>query len=311
MKTLTLLVCTLLLSGAVCAQGKKSVKAPNLPWADSLFQAQQYAQALPAYELIVKKDAATTALTWNRLGYCYHALNKLTEAEQAYRKALALNPTATLKPFVLSRLARVSALKHEPDHAFEWLEQAVQAGYINLQEFDNHADYESLRADARFKQYHDKIYLANYPCMANEQARQFDFWIGEWDAYVRGTQQLAGHSRIDRASGGCMILENWTSAGSPFEGKSINFVDPVSGKWKQVWVGSGKMPNVSEFLNGEYRDGAMRFEYSTTDAQGKVTLTHFHFYNESPDQVRQLFQTSTDNGATWTVGYDFTYVRKK
>jgi hypothetical protein len=107
-----------------------------------------------------------------------------------------------------------------------------------------------------------------------------------------------------------MILENWTSKGGPFEGKSINFVDPETGKWKQIWVGSGKMPNASEFLNGEYRDGAMRFEFETVDKDGNKTLTHFHFYNENPSQVRQLHQTSTDGGKTWNTTYDFTYKRK-
>jgi hypothetical protein len=71
------------------------------------------------------------------------------------------------------------------------------------------------------------------------------------------------------------------------------------------------MPNATEFLNGEYRDGAMRFEYETTDNQGNTTLTHFHFYNEGPNEVRQLHKTSPDDGKTWNVTYDFTYKRKQ
>jgi hypothetical protein len=146
-------------------------------------------------------------------------------------------------------------------------------------------------------------------CMDITQAREFDFWIGEWDAYVTGTDKLAGHSRIEVASGGCMILENWTSVGQPFSGKSMNFVDPVSGKWKQVWVGSGGI-NVSEFLNGEYKDGAMRFEYENELPDGKMQFVKFHFYNVSKDEVRQHHQTSED-GAKWSTTYDFTYKRKK
>jgi len=151
----------------------------------------------------------------------------------------------------------------------------------------------------------------SFPCMEIQQAREFDFWIGEWDAYVTGAQNLAGHSVIQRASGGCMILENWTSTGGvPFEGKSINYVDPVSKRWKQVWVGSAGI-NVSEFLNGEYREGAMRFEFDTKNAQGNNQSVRFHFYNQSPEQVRQVHQTSDDGGKTWQTTYDFTYIRKK
>ena len=146
--------------------------------------------------------------------------------------------------------------------------------------------------------------------MTDAKAREFDFWIGEWDAYVTGTENLAGYSRIEMASGGCMILENWTSKAGPFEGKSMNFVDPETKKWKQIWVGSGKSPNATKFLNGEYRDNAMRFDFDSIDPAGKKQLVQFHFYNESPNQVRQVHKTSAD-GVTWTTTYDFTYKRKK
>lgn len=145
-------------------------------------------------------------------------------------------------------------------------------------------------------------------CMETTQAREFDFWIGEWDAFVTGTEKLAGHSKIEMASGGCMILESWTSVGQPFSGKSINFVDPVTKKWKQVWVGSGGI-NVSEFLNGEYREGAMRFEFQHELTDGSTQWVRFHFYNVGNNEVRQLHQTSA-NGADWTTTYDFTYKRK-
>ena len=107
-----------------------------------------------------------------------------------------------------------------------------------------------------------------------------------------------------------MILENWTSAGSSFSGKSMNFVDPVTNKWKQIWVGSNGI-NASEFTNGEYRDGAMRFECDSTNAQGMKTLIHFYFFNQTPDQMRQFHETSTDGGKTWVTTYDFTYKRVK
>lgn len=146
-------------------------------------------------------------------------------------------------------------------------------------------------------------------CMDIPQARQFDFWIGEWDAYVTGSDKLAGHSSIQLASGGCMILENWTSVGQPFSGKSMNFVDPTTLKWKQIWVGSNGL-NATEFLNGEYHDGAMRFEYETKHPDGKTQFVKFHFYNTSKDEVRQLHQTS-DDAKSWVTTYDFTYKRKK
>jgi hypothetical protein len=146
------------------------------------------------------------------------------------------------------------------------------------------------------------------PCIGNKQAREFDFWVGEWDVYKRSTTQLVGHSLIQVVSDGCAILENWTAAGSSGSGKSLNFIDPATGKWKQTWVGSR---GPQDFVNGEYKDGAMRFTFDLTDTKGHKLTGRFIFYKEGPDQVRQLNEVSADKGKTWTTSYDFTYIRKK
>jgi hypothetical protein len=106
-----------------------------------------------------------------------------------------------------------------------------------------------------------------------------------------------------------MILENWTANGSPGNGKSMNFVDAKSGKWEQVWVGSsGGGANI--FVNGEYRDSAMHFDFEQTDAKGNKLVGRFIFFNQGKNQVRQLNETSADGGKTWNTVYDFTYLRK-
>lgn len=152
--------------------------------------------------------------------------------------------------------------------------------------------------------------LANaYPCMNDAHAREFDFWVGEWNVYQTGTTTLVGHSKIEKASGGCMILENWTAVGIPNNGKSMNFVDPVTNKWEQVWVGSGgRGQNVGRFTMGEYKDGAMRFSFTLTRQSVKL-IGRFIFYNQGPNQVRQFQETSADEGKTWTTAYDLTYKR--
>jgi hypothetical protein len=107
-----------------------------------------------------------------------------------------------------------------------------------------------------------------------------------------------------------MILENWTSANVPYSGKSMNFIDAATGKWQQVWVGAEGGPQ-HIFVNGEYRDGAMHFDFEQTGAQGKKQKGRFTFFNQGPNQVRQLNETSDDEGKTWNTVYDFTYIRKK
>ena len=67
-----------------------------------------------------------------------------------------------------------------------------------------------------------------------------------------------------------------------------------------MWIGSNA-PDISEFLNGIYQDGAMRFEFQEKTPDGSKQFVKFIFYNEGPDQVRQHHQTSTDDGKTWTL----------
>ncbi|HEU5291872.1 MAG TPA: tetratricopeptide repeat protein [Cyclobacteriaceae bacterium] len=300
----------LLFSIALNAQKGKAKSKPTIQQADSLFLARDWNAAIPIYEAVLKKEP-DNSLAWNRLGFSYHNLSNYDKALLNYSKSLEYKPTPAIETIVQSRMARVYSVKSENDRAFQSLDRALQLGYANLSELDTQKEFDNIRSDSRFTEVVKRANVNAYPCMGNAQARQFDFWIGEWDAFVRGTNNLAGHSKIEMASGGCMILENWTSVGAPFSGKSMNFVDPVSGKWKQIWVGSGATPNASEFLNGEYRDGAMRFEFETRNPQGGKQLVHFYFFNEGPDQVRQFHEVSNDAGKTWTTTYDFTYKRKQ
>ena len=125
-----------------------------------------------------------------------------------------------------------------------------------------------------------------------------------------GTKSIGPGARsvIQLISGGCAILENWESSLS--NGKSINFIDPTNNKWKQSWAGN-YANGIQEFVNGEYKDSAMRFTFETIDAKGQKLMGHFVFFNQGPNQVRQFNETSADGGKTWITSYDFTYYRKK
>lgn len=66
-----------------------------------------------------------------------------------------------------------------------------------------------------------------------------------------------------------------------------------------------------DFVDGEYKDSAMVFRFTTTEARGNKIAGRFTFFNQGSRRVRQLNETSADGGQTWSVGYDFTYKRKK
>ncbi len=274
--------------------------------ADSLFAQKEWKQARAIYESHLG-DTSTNSIEWNRLGYCCFQLGDLANAKKYFSKSLATNPPPFLKALVLSRMAMIDADKNDAQKALGELDSAVSAGYSNLPEMDSLKDFNSLRTKSEFKELRQKVYAIAYPCMVNPHAREFDFWAGEWDVYVTGTKFYAGHSLVQIISNGCALLENWNSSSS--NGKSINFIDPITNKWKQSWAGSYS-GGIQEFVNGEYKDSAMRFVFETTDVQGHKIMGRFIFYNEKPGQVRQFNETSNDEGKTWTTSYDFTYIRK-
>jgi hypothetical protein len=277
--------------------------------ADSFYLIQDWNNAKLAYEAALKADTLSS-LQWMRLGFANFNLKKYDDALNNYNQSLQNHPAAAMQSYLYSRLARVYALRNNTAETLENLDKAIEAGYLNFDEMDTLKDFAFVRNDEKFKTLRNKAYATAFPCTADPKAREFDFWVGEWDVYQTGTHFLVGQSVIQIASGGCMILENWTAVGVPHNGKSMNFVDQTSKKWEQIWVGSGGI-GANFFINGEYRDSAMRFEFEQPNQQGNKLKGRFTFFNQGPNQVRQLNETSPDGGKTWNTVYDFTYKRKK
>lgn len=131
-------------------------------------------------------------------------------------------------------------------------------------------------------------------CTAPEH-RQFDFWIGSWTVRSPDGTKTAGTSKISRASEGCAILEQWKGArGNP--GMSINYYDPSTKHWHQVWVGGD---GTILKLEGEFKNGAMVLEGETDDpkvgtpVKNRITWTPMSDY-----KVKQEWATSQD-GKEW------------
>ncbi len=297
-------------SWAAHASTGSFVPTSPIAGADSLFALGRWNEARAAYEAVAAHHGEQMqALSWNRLGYCYHNLGNYSEAVKNYNKANAAKPSAALKPFLDSRLARAYARLNDRDQALAWLDSAVHNGYALLLELDSLDDYSSIRNEQRFKSLRNTVFSAAYPCTSNAKSHDFDFWIGEWDVYRNGTTTpKVGHSLIQSASGGCMVLENWTSLANTHEGKSINYYDGAAGAWEQDWIGSDGQP--IHFTKGVYREGAMRFEFEAVQADGSKLPGRLTFFNLGPDKVRQFSEQSAD-GKSWQTIYDFIYIRRK
>lgn len=278
----------------------QNTPSPQMQAANELLSNKRWEEAARAYEVIVAAEPGN-ARAWYQLGMSRFALTQFESSIQAFEKNIAI----TKNPTAMYNVACAYARLNQKDKAIEWLEKAVSN---NLSPFTNIAadqDLAGLSAEPSFKELVTSLDKKRRPCIYSDNARQFDFWIGEWDVF-NPQGQKAGTSVIQQISDGCGILENWTGTlgGS---GKSINFYDPTSGKWYQYWMGANGIPSRYE---GTYKEDAMRYEGEAQSATGKVR-TRLTFFKVDTNTVRQLAEQSADDGKTWTTTYDFKYSRKK
>jgi hypothetical protein len=150
--------------------------------------------------------------------------------------------------------------------------------------------------------------------MCNTAAhRQFDFWIGEWEAFgLKG--QKAGDSKITAILDSCVILEEWTSTtiqrGVRFAGKSFNSYNSSTRQWQQTWTDNSG--STIEYLRGEGTEGKIiYYADKVAAAGGKFFIRRLSFTKINTDNIRQLGERSDDGGATWRIEYDLAYKRKK
>lgn len=142
------------------------------------------------------------------------------------------------------------------------------------------------------------------PCATQAHAA-FDFWVGEWDVFPNGSVNQIATSRIERLHNGCAVREQWMPV-SGEGGSSLNSLDAATGRWHQVWIGSGgetvrfeggavggKMVLNGYWadINGPGMDGLVRMTYSAQD----------------DGSVRQFGEVSTDHGLTWSPSFDLIY----
>lgn len=137
------------------------------------------------------------------------------------------------------------------------------------------------------------------------EARQFDFWLGEWDV-TNPAGKLAGTSRIESIAAGAGLLENWTGA-TGYTGRSLNAWNVAKKQWQQYWVGSDG--GVLE-LNGGLMDGCMVLT-AEHEVKGARRLERITWTPNADGTVRQHWEQSADGGRSWTTAFDGLYRRRK
>jgi hypothetical protein len=144
-------------------------------------------------------------------------------------------------------------------------------------------------------------------CQRDSTYAALDFWLGQWDVFVG--DQLVGTNRITRVLHGCAVLEEWrdTEGG---EGRSLFYIEPGTGRWKQVWVtDDARMVGGTKekHLIARLADGGVRFQGELPLPDGRLLLDRTTLTPIRPGEVRQLIETSRDGGTTWRAAFDARY----
>jgi hypothetical protein len=135
-------------------------------------------------------------------------------------------------------------------------------------------------------------------------ARQFDFWIGDWNVHTPDGK-LAGTNRITREYEGCVLHERYSTARG-YSGESLNAYDVGRKVWHQTWVDNeGSLL----LLEGSFVNGQMQLAGQTLARDGKVTKHRITWTPNADGTVRQFWE-STDANGQWITAFDGRYSRK-
>lgn len=145
------------------------------------------------------------------------------------------------------------------------------------------------------------------PCMTDEAFHAFDFWIGDWKVSSRANGKYAGDNSIKPIEGQCALLEEWKGQGGS-TGMSVNYYNPLTQKWRQVWLSAGAY---SLDIEGGMKDGSMVLEGTIWYYSSKQSAPFRGTWTPNEDgSVRQFFEQYDAEKQAWQPWFDGLYERR-
>ena len=161
------------------------------------------------------------------------------------------------------------------------------------------------------------------PACPAPEARQFDFWIGDWDVqnWHRNPQTPGdatwydtgmATNRVYAILDGCAIVEHWLGRLSygNVQGFSVRAYDPVEKVWVLVLYWPGPTGGTFGTLQGIFQHGRGEFFNDYTNAEGLRVENRYSFSDITPTSLRWDAATSTDGRNTWKPGWIMEFTRR-
>ncbi len=153
--------------------------------------------------------------------------------------------------------------------------------------------------------------LVVQPSPASDQAKAFDFWVGNWscagdsfDAAGKATKTEATNS-IAKILDSKVVEENFKMG--TFVGTSHSVYDPAAKLWRQTWV-----DNQGSYiaLTGKFAIGKMILQTIPNPLKPK-TASRMVFKNIKKDSFDWNWESSVDAAKTWKLAWHLHYTRVK
>ena len=151
------------------------------------------------------------------------------------------------------------------------------------------------------------------PCSSPE-ARQFDFWLGDWDltwpAEQTGGDERdigTGTNQISRLFGDCAIEERFATSDGSFLGRSLSVFDSRTGVWRQTWV-----DNTGGYLvfTGDFDGETMELRTEPEERDDEIIVQRMIFTDVTADSLNWTWQGSRDGGTNWNDLWNIAYRRR-
>jgi hypothetical protein len=144
------------------------------------------------------------------------------------------------------------------------------------------------------------------PC-GDAAHHQFDFWIGDWDAFESAApgKPPVARNHVDAILDGCVLREDYVQADG-LHGQSFTIYDAARKVWHQSWV-----TNRGQVLVLEGTRQGSRIVLSGNETTPTGTRRVRAFWEPQDGNVREIATTSSDGGKTWVPLFDLVFRRHR
>lgn len=133
------------------------------------------------------------------------------------------------------------------------------------------------------------------------ERRQFDFWLGVWDATWEGGR---GSNTVTAELGGAVIMERFDGRpGSPLQGISVSVYDAAESIWRQAWVDS--TGSYLDFTGGPIEGGMELRRAARIDA----APYRMRFLEIHADSFTWRWESWNEAESSWDEQWRIDYVR--